>query len=136
MPQNTGTKRLFFDTTVLVAGSFALQPDHELVFNYLADKFTNEYAVKEFRHVFAKQGALPHDTENALAEIRKNVKILPAPQKNEFEKISLTDKSDRPIVCSAINAKCTLVTNDRRTYREAQKYVTVKTPKEVLQEKT
>lgn len=70
-----------------------------------------------------------------LAEIRKNVKNLPAPQKNEFEKIILTDKSDRPIVCAAMNAKCILVTNDRRTYREAQKYVTVKTPKEILQGK-
>ncbi len=120
---------------VLAAGSFALQPDYELLFNYPAAKFTNEYAVKEYRHVLAKQGSLPHDTENALAEIRKNVKILPSPQKHEFEKIVITDKSDRPIVCSAMKANCILVTNDRRTYREAQKYVAVKTPKEILQER-
>lgn len=135
MPQSTATKRLFLDTTILVSGSFALQPDYELLFNYPAVKMSNEYAVKEFRHVLAKQGSLPHDTENALNDIRKNVKILPAPQKHEFEKIVLTDKSDRPIVCSAMKSNCILVTNDERTYREAQKYVAVKMPKEILQGK-
>ncbi|MBI5036713.1 PIN domain-containing protein [Candidatus Micrarchaeota archaeon] len=135
MLQNTATKRLFLDTNVLVAGSFALQPNHELLFNYPADKLTNEYAVKEYRRVLAKQGVLPHDTENALSEIRKKVRILPTPQKQEFEKINLTDKSDRPMVCSAMKTNSVLVTNDLRTYQEAQKYVTARTPKEILQGK-
>lgn len=133
MPQNTETERFFLDTNVLVAGSFALQPDHELVFNHPSAKFTNEYSVKEYRHVLEKKGVSPHDVENALEQIRKNVKILPTPQKHEFLKIELTDKSDKPIVCSALKQGCTLVTNDQRTYREAKKYVPTKTPKEAIQ---
>lgn len=135
MQTNSAIKRLFLDTNVLVAGSFTLQPDHELMFHHPAEKLTNEYVVKEYRRVLAKQGVLPHDTENALEQIRRHVKILPTPQKHEFEKITLTDKTDRPIVCSAMKANATLVTNDRRTYREAKNYVQVKTPKEVLREK-
>ena len=90
--------------------------ENKLVFNSTKTKITNEYVIKEYRRTLLNQGFSGEDIENSLSLLRKKMTILPTPAKDKFQKIDLTDKSDKPIVYSAKTYPCTLVTNDRRTY--------------------
>jgi hypothetical protein len=50
---------------------------------------------------------------------------------NVYRKIWITDKSDRPIVCSAMQHDCVLVTEDRLLLKEGQRYVKTMRPEDV-----
>jgi hypothetical protein len=93
----------FLDTSVLIGKVLKISKNAEQVFKdpYI-EKYTNEYTLKELYHVLKK--SFNYSEENigyAIDYIRETCIILPAPKKEEFKKIELLDKSDKPIVYSA-----------------------------------
>ena len=60
--------------------------------------------------------------------------MLPTPNKKEFVKIAISDKSDKPVVCSAMKEGCVLVIDDEETYIDAKRYVETKHSDEITQE--
>lgn len=130
--------RYFLDTNVLIAGSAAPQtiPHAEnLLTSSLADKYANEYAVKEVRRILqAKYGLRQEEVNTAANFIRQQVTVTSTPQKHEFSKLDLTDKSDKPILCSAIQLNATLVTEDHHLLMEGKKYVNTRNTLQAWQE--
>ncbi len=72
-----------------------------------------------------------YDIDLAIENIERNANLLPDPSKNECRKIRITDKSDRPIVYSAMKHDCVLVTEDRLLLKEGRKYVRTMRPEDV-----
>ncbi len=119
--------RFFLDTNVLVAGSALPQlvpHSRPLLESKACEKFTNEYALKELRRVLEERLEAPPHLQNAAVDyVRQQASVVPTPSPREFSKYELVDRSDRPVVCSAVQLSATLVTEDRRLRKEAAKYV-------------
>ena len=95
-------------------------------------KYTNEYAIKEYRRILKYNFQYPDDDiERAVEYIFNRCTILPSPPSNRFKKLKIQDKSDKPIVQGAIDSKCILVTSDNRTYRDSKAYVESVTAEEI-----
>ncbi len=134
MQKNLASEKYFLDTNVFLNAFFhSSSPDNSLVTSIHLTKLTNEYVLKEVRRVAIHAGLKQAETESIISLIKRFTTVVPTPLAHEFKKMVLTDKSDKPIVCSALKHGCTLVTNDSRTYSEAKKYVATKTPKEALE---
>jgi predicted nucleic acid-binding protein len=120
--------KAFLDTSVLIGKVLKISKNAEKVFNdsYI-EKYTNECALKELYHVL--KNSFNFSEENigyAIDYIRETCIILPAPKKEEFKKIKLQDKSDRPIVYSAHSNNLILFIDDEKTYQDAKNYVEVR----------
>ena len=120
--------KVFLDTSVLIGKVLKISESAEKVFNdpYI-EKYTNEYALKELYHVL--KNSFNFSEKNigyAIDYIRESCIVLPAPKKEEFKKIRLQDKSDRPIVFSAYTNNLVLFIDDERTYQDAKNYVEVR----------
>ena len=99
------------------------------------DLFINEYVVKEIRRVLKHEFQFSDfQIELTLERILRKIFVLPTPSKNEARKVKITDKSDRPIVCSAMKHECVLVTEDRLLQKEAGRYVRTMLPKDIPSE--
>lgn len=120
--------KAFLDTSVLIGKVLKVSVSAEKVFNdpYI-EKYTNEYALKELYHVL--KSSFKFSEKNigyAVDYIRENCVVLPAPKKEEFKKIKLQDRSDRPIVYSAYSHNLILFIDDEKTYQDANNYVKVR----------
>jgi len=120
--------KAFLDTSVLLGKVLKRSKSAERVFlDTTIEKYTNEYALKEMYRVLKNQfGFSEIHIGYAIDFIRQTCIILPLPRKEEFKKIGLRDKSDRPIVCSARKYGLILFIDDERTYQDAKKYVEVR----------
>ncbi len=125
--------RLFLDSTIIISAVTSRNPNASLLFIEEGNElYTNEYVVKEVRRILANAFDFPAEMVNKTIDfIEAKCIVLPMPNKNEFKKIEIKDKSDKPIVCSAMKKKCVLVTEDGLLYVEAKKYVITARPEEV-----
>lgn len=133
MLRNTGTK-YFLDSNVIIMA--ILRPDEiegRIVFSFPATKFTNNYVIKEIRRVMLNKKIPQNEIEAEVTEVKRHVIVLSTPPKHEFQKLEITDKSNKPIVCSALKAGCVFISNDVKTRNDAKKYVKAQTPEEVFQ---
>ncbi|MFH1199678.1 MAG: PIN domain-containing protein [Candidatus Micrarchaeota archaeon] len=119
--------RLFLDTNVLVSGTALprLNPYAERIMaGTLSENYTNEYAIKETRRVLQERFKVPINVANdAIEFIRQHATVVATPPVDSFIKYDIVDKSDRPIVCSAVQLCAILVTEDRLLRKEATRYV-------------
>ena len=137
MLKNTRSERLFLDTNILtVACLYPQTVEERLVFHTDLNKMTNEYAIKEFRRIMLDHGFSNYDIENCLFQIKQKVTVVPTPNSQKFKQVKISDKSDKPLVYSAMDSDCVFITNDRKTYIEAKSYVETKTPEEALSDLT
>ncbi len=117
--------RYFLDTTILVSASTRVSTQSLAILeNSLEKPVTNEYAIKEMRRILQNKFEMPQEEINlAVSKIRWHCVVLPNLQKSAFQKISLDDRSDCPIVASAIQANATLLTRDKKLALQASAYV-------------
>jgi len=125
--------RLFLDSTVIISAITARDPDSVLILiEQRYTLFTNEYVIKETRRILDSVfGFTPDEINRSIDLVRDNCVVLKMPHKKDFKKIKIEDKSDRPIVYSAMKNQCILVTHDRLLIKNAKKYVKALTPKEL-----
>jgi predicted nucleic acid-binding protein len=134
MPRSSGAK-LFLDTTVIVSAVTKRNvASYNLLLNYEGELYINEYVLKECVRVLKELGYSDELVSRALEYVKTRCEVLPAPNKREFVKIAISDKSDKPIVCSAMKKGCVLVIDDEETYIDAKKYVETKHSDEITQE--
>ncbi|MCI0480850.1 MAG: hypothetical protein L0213_04595 [Candidatus Dadabacteria bacterium] len=119
---------VFLDTGVLLGRVLGTLTGSEGIFNdNTLERYTNEYCLKEaYRVLRDAYGYSDVQIGYALEYIRSKCLILPTPSKEEFRKIDITDRSDRPVVFSAYKYGLVLYTTDERTYRDSKRYVTAK----------
>lgn len=125
--------KLFLDTSVIVSGVTSRNPDSTVI---LLDeefkRYTCEYVVKELRRVLQEHFEFSiRDVNEVIDLVREKCIVLPMPSKNELKKIKLKDKSDRPIVISAMKYDCILVTEDGLLHKQAKMYVRTARPEEI-----
>ncbi len=134
MPRSSEAK-LFLDTTVIVSAVTKRNvASYNLLLNYEGELYISEYVIKECVRVLKELGYSDELVGRALDYIRARCEVLPTPNKKEFVKIAISDKSDKPIVCSAIKKGCVLVIDDEETYIDAKKYVETKHSDEITHE--
>lgn len=134
MLSNMANKPLFLDTTVLFSGlSFQYGISHKILLEHRTQKYTNEFAIKELRKILKEKSHADETAINYSVDIIKEACLIVAdPSREETSRVELTDKADKPIVCSAMKLNCILITEDRRLRKEAAKYVETKTPEELI----
>ena len=123
-----GENSYFLDTSVFLNWILKRSKEAEFV---LSDrnikKYTNKYVLKEIYWVLKINKEFSEESiARYIERINEKCIILPTPSKEEFGKIDITDKSDRPIVFSAMKHNLILLIDDERTYRDAKKYVKVR----------
>ena len=90
-------------------------------------RYVNQFVLKEVYWVLKDQrGFSQQQIRDSIEDITELCIVLPTPSKEEFKRIAVRDKSDRPIVCSAMKNSLVLYIDDEKTYRDAEKYVQVK----------
>ena len=125
MQKNMEITKFFLDTTIIISAITGRSLKCvEILENRNFTLYTNEYAIKEVRRI------LNDVFQFTTKEINENVEyieskciILPNPSKNDIKNIKISDKSDTPIVSSALKLKIPLIIDDHRTYIDAKKYV-------------
>jgi predicted nucleic acid-binding protein len=125
--------KFFLDSTVIISALTARDPDSVLILiEQKHTLFTNEYVIKETRRILDSEFGFNQDEINRSIDfIRDNCIVLQMPRKKDFIRIKIEDKSDRPIVYSAMKNQCILVTEDRQLIQNAKKYVKTLTPREL-----
>ena len=125
--------RIFLDTSVIVSGLTSRNPDATiLLLDDEFKRFTNEYVIKELRRVLQDYFEFSLEEVNeAIDLVREKCIVRHIPTKNELNKIKIKDKSDRPIVFSAMKNDCILVTEDGLLHKQAKKYVRTARPDEI-----
>ncbi len=132
--QRSSERKLFLDTTVIVSAVTKRDiASYNLLLKYKGGLYTSEYVIKECIRVLKKEfGYSDELTNRAIDYVRFRCKIVPTPNKNEFKKISINDKADKPVVCSAMKERCILVIDDYETYEDAKKYVETRRSDEIM----
>ena len=125
--------RLFLDTSVLVSIiSERTEEAQSLWKSHSGELVVNEYVMKELRRILqTRLGNNDYVVNLTVERVERRCTVVPDPSNNEFRKIRITDKSDRPIVCSALQHECVLVTEDRLLLKEAPRYVRAMRPEDV-----
>ncbi len=125
--------KLFLDSTVIISALTSRNPASVLIIiEPKSPLFTNEYVIKEVRRILGNEFKFTVDEVNRSIDFMRDILVvLPMPNKNEFKKIQIEDKSDKPIVYSAKKSGCILVTEDRLLYQNAKKYVQTLKPEEL-----
>ena len=125
--------KLFLDSTVIISALTVRDPDSVLILiegRYTL--FTNEYVIKEIRRILDSEFGFTQDEINRSIDfVRDNCIVLQMPRKKDFTRIEIEDKSDRPIVYSAMKNRCILVTQDRLLMQNATKYVRTLAPRDL-----
>ena len=121
-------ERVFLDTSVILSWIKKSSKEADRIINDPdITRFINGYVLKEVYWVLNhQQGFSEQQIRDAVEDISNLCTILPTPSKEEFMKIRIRDKSDRPMVCSALKYNLVLLIDDEKTYRDAKKYVKVK----------
>ena len=125
MPKNTKTTDFFLDTTIIISAITGRNLKCVEIFQNRNFKlFTNEYAIKEVKRILSDVFKFtPQEINENVDYIENKCVILPKPTKNDFKNIKISDKSDKPIVASAIKLNIPLIIDDHITYHDAKKYV-------------
>ncbi len=123
----------FLDSSVIISSIIGRNDAVDELWHFPNNEYlVNEYVVKEVRRILKQKFHYSYfRIELALERIGREVTILPTPPMNVYRKIRITDKSDRPIVYSAVQYNCVLVTEDPLLLKEGQKYVRTMLPKDV-----
>lgn len=119
---------VFLDTTVLLGNVLKRSKQAESLFRDTSlVKYTNEYALKEVYRVLKFQFKFSEiHIGYAIDFIRETCIVLPLPRKEEFKGLNIRDRSDRPIVYSAMKYDLVLCIDDEKTYQDAKQYVKVR----------
>ena len=131
-----GMTNYFIDTNELIRAITESDPFSVRLFkDTTKKKIINDYVLKETRRVLSEDFLYSHyDIDLAMEKISAKFRVVSNPPKNRFKKLNkIRDKSDRPIVQSAIDHECILITRDRRTYQDAKIYLETKTAKEIYE---
>ncbi len=133
MQKSSEKARIFLDTTVIVSAVTKRNlASYEILLSYTGEIYTNRYVIKEVLRVLKKEFGYSDELVNrALDYVKLRCHVLPTPHKEEFKKISLRDKADKPVVCSAMKSRCVLVIDDEETYADAKRYIETKRSNEV-----
>jgi predicted nucleic acid-binding protein len=125
MRKNTKAIEFFLDTSIIISAITGRSLRCvEILENKNFKLFTNEYAIKEVRRILSDVFNFTSKEINENIEyIESKCVILPKPTKNEIKNIKISDKSDKPIVSSALKLKIPLVIDDHKTYLDAKKYI-------------
>ena len=125
MRKNTKTTEFFLDTTIIISAITGRNLKCvEILENKNFNLYTNEYAIKEVRRILSDIFKItPNEINENIEYIESKCVILPKPTKNDFKNIKISDKSDKPIVASAIKLNIPLIIDDYITYHDAKKYV-------------
>ena len=125
--------RLFLDSTVIISAITARDPASVMILiEQRYPLFTNEYVIKETRRILDSEfGFTPDEINRSIDLVRDSCVVLKMPHKRDFKRIKIEDKSDRPIVYSAMKNQCILVTQDRLLIKNAEKYVKALMPKDL-----
>lgn len=127
--------KIFLDSTTFIGAFTKRSPASVLILESPIEKCTNEYVIKEIRRILKDEYPFTSDQINrAVAHIESKCEILKTPSAEEYSKIGIRDKSDRPIICSAKKIGAILITDDYLLYHDAKKYVVSKRPEEFLNE--
>ena len=134
MKKNTKTIELFLDTTIIISAITGRSLKcAEILEGQNYKLYTNEYVIKEIRRDLKDVFEFtPKDINESVEYIENKCVILPQPTKNDIKNIEISDKSDKPIVFSAIKLKIPLVIDDHKTYLDAKKYVKTFKSDEIL----
>ena len=128
--------RLFIDTNVIIATILPKEEDNihclAILLQNRIPLVTNRYVIKELRRVLP-QYVSNSDAQQIIEFVQTKFEVIKTPSKNEFKKIKCSDRSDSPIICSAIKAKCVLVTEDFITRKDASEYVMSLSSKETVE---
>lgn len=133
-----GVLKLFLDTTVLLSSILNRNKNSWALLNIKYPNFeliTNNTSIKEMRRVLREEYNFSDEKINASVDFIEGVcKVVKTPKKEEFLIYQLRDKSDRPLICSAIKEGCDyLVTEDQRFNADAQRYIPTLRPKDVIE---
>ena len=125
MQKNTGKTEFFLDTTVIISAITGRSLKCvEILENQNFKLFTNQYVIKEIKRILSDVFKFTSKEINENVEyIESKCVILPKPTKNDIKNINISDKSDKPIVSSALKLKIPLIIDDHKTYLDAKKYV-------------
>jgi len=118
----------FFDTSIFVNSLDRKSKAYGIVFSRhpILKKYTSRHVFKELRRIsigFPDLGISVNDINYLIERIEHACIILPSPTLNDFKHIYIEDKSDRPIVYSAMYVDAILVTADRKLAKDAERYV-------------
>jgi len=119
--------KYLLDTSVIIAGLTGTSKRSKRYYDdNTIKKCTIEYVIKEVYHVLKNSFHFSEDEINyAMEDIYIKIEILPNPNVNEYKKINIRDRSDRPIVCAAIKNDCRLLIRDFKTYQDSKDLVDV-----------
>jgi len=125
MQKNTKTTKFFLDTTIIISAITGRSLKCvDILENRNFKLFTNEYVIKEVRRILNDVFKLTSKEINENVEyVESKCEILPKPTKNDVKNIKISDKSDKPIVASAIKLNVPLIIDDYVTHHDAKKYV-------------
>jgi len=125
MKKNTKTIEFFLDTTIIISGITGRNLRCvEILESQKYKLYTNEYSIKEVKRILKDVFKFTSQEINENVEyIESKCIILPKPTKNDIKNIKISDKSDKPIVASAIKLNIPLIIDDHTTYHDAKKYV-------------
>ena len=118
--------RLFIDTNVIISSILPQKEDNIYPLAILLQNriplVTNQYVIKELRR-FLQNFVDTIEMQRLIDFVLTKFEVQKTPSKAELKKIKCTDRSDSPIICSALKAKCILVTEDFITRKDASEYV-------------
>ncbi len=119
--------RYLLDTSVIIAGLTGTSIRSKRYYDDNSiKKCTIEYVIKEVYHVLKKSFNFSKNEINyAMEDIYLKIEILPNPNVNEYKKIKIRDRSDRPIVCAAKKYNCRLLIRDFNTYQDSKDMIDV-----------
>ncbi|HID27926.1 MAG TPA: PIN domain-containing protein [Methanosarcinales archaeon] len=101
--------KFFLDTNILLSIIFPKRIGHKYSRAILRQKkiplYTNEYVLKEVRRALYKEYKYTTEKINKIVEcFRETITIIKNPSKAELRTIQVKDKSDRPIIKSAMTS--------------------------------
>lgn len=128
----------FLDSNVIVSGIFWDGNERRLLEMGLSGKIelvTCTYVLSEIERALSKLGYSPAMIIDELLHLRGFIRNVDATE-DEIQKHrkALRDKSDVPVLTSAIKSKCIFVTGDKSFRRNASKYLAVATAAEIVEE--
>ncbi len=130
--------RYFLDANILVSGLAVAGNERRLLTlgaSGKVDLVTSEYVLKEVGDALVDLGLSSFSAFESIVWLR-NFMSIEGPSDSEVKEYwsSLRDKSDVPVLASAVKFRCILVTGDKELRRMAKKFVDVKTTTEILKE--
>jgi putative PIN family toxin of toxin-antitoxin system len=128
--------RYFLDANILISGIIWNGNERKLLLlgeNRKLTLVTSMYVFRDIQDVFEDFGFSSQKIAESLVYLRSFMDLVDATDV-EVEKCwdILDDKGDVPVLAAAIKSRSILVTGDKKLIKQENKYVIVKTTKEIL----